>query len=37
VGEGLGLSILRQACERLGWGCTIVATDTGTRLTLRLA
>lgn len=37
AGEGLGLSILRQACQRLGWGCTIAATATGTCLTLRLA
>lgn len=36
-GEGLGLSILRQACQRLGWGCAIATTATGTCLTLRLA
>lgn len=36
-GAGLGLSILRQACARLGWGCELAATPTGTRLSLRIA
>lgn len=36
-GEGLGLAILRRACQRLGWGCELVATPTGTRLALRIA
>lgn len=36
-GQGLGLAILRQACDRLGWGCELVATPTGTRLALRIA
>lgn len=36
-GEGLGLAILRQACQRLGWGCELSATPTGTRLALRIA
>lgn len=35
-GEGLGLAILRQACARLGWGCELEATPTGTRLALRI-
>lgn len=36
-GEGLGLAILRRACQRLGWRCDLAATATGTRLALRIA
>lgn len=36
-GEGLGLAILRRACQRLGWTCEMTTTATGTRLALRIA
>lgn len=35
-GEGLGLAILRRACQLLGWSCTFVALPTGTRLSLQV-
>lgn len=36
-GEGLGLSILRRACQLQGWTCDITALPTGMRLSIRLS
>lgn len=32
--EGLGLSILRRACQLLGWSCNLVVLPTGLRLSI---
>lgn len=35
--EGLGLSILRRACNLLGWSCEVVVLPTGLRLSIAIS